>query len=457
MRSSRFFLAGAAGLALSLAGCATYHALPLPDSSNLRSGLEQLDLTIPSDGSGAASTTINTEKPLSPDKVGMIAVLNSPDLASEPAQLDAARADLLSATLLPNPSLSIDYEFYLGGAATNNSLAASISEDIRSIITYSSRVKAAKARFGEVKAGLLWQEWQVAQKGRLLAVDIYADNRELQIRQKELNLLEEEVKEVRAATTAGNLSLAAEAPLFAAQASAEISIATTRMTLLKDWQDLDALIGLQPSVRFAIATPQPVQMPDNIDPLIESLPKRRPDLVAFQLGYKASELDVRKAIIGQFPALTLGPAGGWDTSRVYSAGPVISMDLPIFNRNQGEIASTRATRLQLHADYQARIDTAVGTSNDLLARIQTIKADLKKAQAASKEATALATSALRAYKQGNISQRDLADYQTTELERQLDVLGYKRALDETTIALSIELGTGFPETSIVSPDKVKHS
>ncbi len=444
-------------LPVLLAGCATYHALPLATGSNLKASLEKLDLTVPSFGPNKDPTKINPRRPLSPDEIGLIAVLNSPTLASQPGQLNAARAGLLSATLLPNPSLSADYAFYLGGPAISNSLAASISQDIRSIVTYRPHVKAAKARVGQVKADLLWQEWQVAQKARMLAVDIYADKRELETRGKELKLLNHEVDQVRTATLAGNLALSAEAPLLAAQASAQTAIATTRMTLLKDWQNLDTLIGLDPSARFAIAKPTPVRLPANVHPLIEMLPKRRPDLVALQLGYKASDQDVREAILGQFPAFSIGPAGGWDTSRVYSAGPSISMNLPIFNRNQGQIAAARASRVQLHADYQARLDNAVGTSKELLARIKAFKSNLNKAWSASKDADTLADSAERAYKEGNLDQRALTDYQTTALKRELEVLSYQRALDETTLALSIELGTGFPETMLVSSDNLTHS
>lgn len=454
MSLSRLFRASAAGLVFSLAGCATYHALPPPDHSNLKVALAQLNLAVPSDEPGAAPQKIDPEKPLTPSEVGMLAVLNNPDLASQPAQLDAARADLLSETLLPNPSIGLGYAFLLDGAGTSNSLAASISQDIRSIITYRSRVKAAKVRLKQVSANLLWQEWQVAQKGRLLAVDIYADQLELRVRSKELELLNEEVGQVRAATAAGNLDVTAEAPLLAAKAGAESAISTTRMTLLTDWQSLDALLGLEPSVRFAIAASEPVQLPGDLGPLIKSLPARRPDLVALRLGYKASQLDVRKAIVGQFPAFSLGVAGGWDTSHVSSAGPTINMDLPIFNRNQGVIASARATRLQLRADYQARLDEAEGMSKALLAREQVTGSNLEKARAASQDATSLADSALRAYQQGNLGQRDLTDYQTTALERQLDVLGYQRTLDETALALSIELGAGFPKTMPVSPSKV---
>jgi uncharacterized protein YqfA (UPF0365 family) len=109
----------------------------------------------------------------------------------------------------------------------------------------------------------------------------------------------------------------------------------------------------------------------------------------------------------------------------------------------------------LRAEYQARLDEAEGTSKALVARAQTIKADLEKARVASREASSRLDAALHAYKQGNLGQRDLTDYQTTALERQLDALGYQRTLDETALALSIELGSGFPKTILVSPDKAK--
>jgi len=297
----------------------------------------------------------------------------------------------------------------------------------------------------------------VAQKARVLAVDIYAAKAELEVRGKQLDLLDKEVNQVRKAAAAGNLALSAVAPLQAAKAGAETAIAGARMTLMKDWQALDALIGLDPSVHFKIAAPAPLDLPDNIDPLIKTLPGRRPDLVALQLGYRAADQNVREAILGQFPAFTIGPGGGWDTSRVYSMGPVISMDLPVFNRNQGKIASARATRARLHADYQARLDKAVSTSRSLVARIRTIKSDLKSARSASEQADTLADSALQAYRKGNLDQRSLTDYQTTALKRHLDVINYQRALDESTLALSVELAIGFPETMSVSSDKVNDS
>jgi outer membrane protein TolC len=457
MSLGRALRAPVVGAVLVLAGCSSYHELPLSQRGNLVSSLNQLDLTLPAAESGKTPVMLDATKPLTPQQVALLAVVNDPDLADQRGKIDSAKADLLEAQILPNPSVSLDYLFLLGGPGTSpaqggaNGWDASISQDIRSIVTYGRHVDAAKARYKQVSADALWDVWQVAQKARLLAIDINADSREIAYREQELALLTDELKGVRAATAAGNLDLTALAPLLAAEAGSEHDLAAARVTMLKDWQDLDALLGLQPTARFAIAAPEPVKLPSEIDSLIASLPGRRPDLVALKLGYDAADEDVRAAILGQFPAFSLGVMGGSDTTSVSSIGPQVTFDLPIFDRNQAKIASTQATRLQLHAEYQARLDEAEGTARGLLARARVAESNLERARAAAQSAEQISQSAQRAYHQGNLSQRDVTDFETTALDRQLDALDYERDLEENSLALSVELGIGFPNTMTNTP------
>ncbi|MDE2228786.1 MAG: TolC family protein [Alphaproteobacteria bacterium] len=461
MIACRWLRWGAAGLVFGLAGCSTYHPLPLPERPNLAPSIARLNLAVPSDKDATDPVKLDVAKPLTPDQVGMLAVLNDPDLASQRGKIAAAKADVLAAKILPNPSVGLGYAYLVsappGAGAVADALTASISQDIRSIIQYGPHVAAAEARFHQVGADALWAEWQVAQKARLLAIGINSEDREIALREHALALLTAEVKDVQRATAAGNLDLTAEAPLLAALAGAQRDLATLELQELKDWQELDSLLGLQPTARFAIAAPEPVKLPDSIDPLIVSLPTRRPDLVALKLGYDAAEADVRAAILGQFPAFSLGAAGGSDTSEVVSVGPQITFDLPIFDRNQAKIASTRATRLQLHAEYQSRLDDAEGTARSLLLRAKTAAANLERARKALASATAALDAAERAYHQGNLDQRSLSDYQSTALDRQVDVLDYEQALQEDSLALSVELGVGFPPTMIAPPDREIHS
>ena len=74
-----------------------------------------------------------------------------------------------------------------------------------------------------------------------------------------------------------------------------------------------------------------------VERTLTDLADRRPDLVALQLGYRSQEERVRGAILAQFPLLALGISGGHDTSDVRTLGPQITLDLPLFNRNQGRL------------------------------------------------------------------------------------------------------------------------
>ena len=456
--TARFWLrVGTIGVAVGLAACSTYEPLPLSQRANLASSLAQLKLTPPPTKEGADPAKLDVAKPLTPDQVAMLAVLNDPELASQRGKIAAAKADVLAARILPNPSVGLGDAFLIfappASGATQDALTASISQDIRSIIQYGPHVAAAEARFHQVGADALWDEWQVAQKARLSAISINGEDREIALREHDLALLTAEVKDVQQATRAGNLDLTAEAPLLAELASAQRDLAALQVQEIKDWQELDSMLGLQPNVRFAIAAPEPVKLPDSIDELIASLPQRRPDLVALKLGYDAAEEDVRAAIWGQFPAFSLGGAGGSDTSGVVSAGPQITFDLPIFDRNQAKIASTRATRLQLHAEYQSRLDDAVGTARSLLVRARIAADNLARARIAAESAQKVLTAAARAYHQGNLDQRSLSDYQATALDREVDVLDYEQKLQEDALGLEVELGIGFPPPMIAPPDR----
>ena len=450
MTGGRAACAALALLAL-LGGCASYHPLPLPRRPNLKASLADLDLRLPQED----GRTLDAKRPLTLDQIGLIAILNNPGLKSEPGEIGVARGRLLQATLLPNPTASLGYGALIAGPGTASSLVASLGEDIAALIVHDARVKSAQAAFYQVDADLLWREWQVAQKARQLAVDIYSADRAIALTRREFRLIASVIAEVRKAIAAGNLTIAALAPLLAAEAADEQSLAAQRLARLKNWQVLDALLGLVPDVRFAIARPVFRPLPRDLDLLAASLPQRRPDLVALRFGYRSAEENVRAAILGQFPAFTLAPSYGSDTTKVVTVGPTFTFALPVFDRNQGRIAETRATRLLLHEQYAARLDTALGTVRALVAQIARLSADLLAARKAAAAARSLAATARRAYAAGNLDQRSLTDYETTALARALQVVAFERLIGEDRIFLAVELGLGLPPTRIAPPAQIR--
>lgn len=446
---------GAAASALAIAGCASYHPLPLAEHARLANRIDDIVHTVPPPAPGAKAIVIDVGQPLSVDQVGLLAILNDPELRTERGESDLARADLTQSATLPNPSVSLSYAALLGGPGTTGAFTASLAQDVASLVTYRSRVSAARAHVSEVNANLLWNEWQVAQKARLLAVDLYWGERSIDSSEAALQSLSKEAADVSRAVDAGSMSLSELSPISASKASAEHTLATMRLEQLKNWQDLDALLGMKPGIRFAIAAPQVPEVPTDLDAQIAGVPARRPDLVALQLGYRSADESVRAAILGQFPAFVLGGTYGSDTSDVRSAGPTATFDLPIFNRNQGEVAKTRATRRLLHEQYQARLDDSVSSILALAARSRRLADDLTQARRSAAAAESHAQAARSAYARRDLDERSLTDFESTALDRRLDVFGLERGLDEARIALALELGSGLPPTRMAPLDPVR--
>ena len=314
-------------------------------------------------------------------------------------------------------------------------------------------MKSARFTFKQVSAELLWREWQVAQQARVLALDLYWGDASLRASRREAQLLAVEARAARAAAASRSLDLTALSSILAAQATAEQNLASLRLAQLRAWQALNALLGLAPTVRFPIAAPHLPPVPSHLAPLIATLAERRPDLLALKMGYRSADEDVRTAIIGQFPALVLGAQWDQDNGNVRNGGPAAQLAVPLFDRNQGQVGSTRATRRVLHAQYQARLDAAVGAVNGLSVQIRRLRRDAQQARRAAVDASRLAHAARRAYASGAIDERSLTDYQSAALERRLEANTLESTLAQARIAITLELGLGLPQVRIVPAAK----
>ncbi|MGG1947556.1 TolC family protein [Trinickia sp. NRRL B-1857] len=434
---------------LAMSGCASYHPLPLPDHARLVDRIGNVRHTLPA---SATRHDIDVGKPLSVDDIGLLAVLNDPELRTERGEFALAQADLTQSKTLPNPSIGLTYAALLGGEGTTDAFSASLTQDVKSILTYRRRVAAAQAHVSQIDAELLWKEWQVAQKARLLAVDLYWDGRSEQSSEAALDAIEQTASRVQKEVDAGEMSQSDLAPLLASKAALEQSISSSRLSTLKNWADLDALLGMTPNARFALARPQPPALPPDLDAQIAAVAERRPDLIALRLGYRSADENVRAAILGQFPALVLGGSWSSDTSDVRSGGPTVTFDLPIFDRNQGQIARTQATRRVLYEQYQSRLDEVDTQILALVARSRQIAASLDMARDDATSADTQAARARQAFNAGTLDRRALIEVEMTALTRRRDVYNFERALAEARTGLALALGSGLPRTRLAPQD-----
>jgi outer membrane protein TolC len=423
-------------LVAALGGCATYRPLPLPAHADSPRQLTDLR--------GAATMAL----PLDAAGLQRLVLLNNPELRSARAQHDVAQAQMLQAGLLPNPSLSGNVGYLFSGTGDATAWSASLSEDIRALVTLAPRRASARAAAAQVDASLLWQEWQTVGKARLLFVDLVEGQRLLALQQHATELLEQRGQRLRQAIAEGNGDLGSASADLAAAADAHTALNDLQRRLAQQRHELAAMLGLVPDATIPL---QPALPPAELDvaavqQAAQSIERRRPDLVALQLGYRSQEASLRAAVLAQFPVLSFGYSASQDNSRVRNGGPSISLDLPLFDRNQGNIAIARATRQQLHDEYAARLNAAHNELAALLSEQAQASAQLAALRPLALAATRDAAQATSAWQGGLIDLRSYVDLGAAALARQSAVIALEQALLEQQSALDTLIGTGMPNS-----------
>ena len=349
------FVTVVALFSFGLSGCARYQAAPLSLAPPLQPDLSALQHREP-DGQGAPLSG-----PLTLQNVGALAVLNDPDLTATRAQRGMAQASLLAAGLPPDPTLTGGFGAFISGPGIMPSISGALSQDISALITYRVERKAAKAGLAQVDAGILWQEWQVASQAEQLSITLEGDRQTLDSLRADRQILSEINTQTAQQVASGNLTIAASSTAQAALAVVDTALNTATQTSQQDRNQLDALLGLQPGVDIETSFTAPAAIDAAVVArAIASLPQRRPDLIALRYGYAQADAKLRAAILMQFLPISVGPAGGRDTSGVYTVGPQVTLTLPLFNRNRPAIAMTTATRTQLAAQFRASLAIATG-------------------------------------------------------------------------------------------------
>ena len=359
-----------------LAGCASYHARPLPDQAGAR---RVADLAAPAAPHWLPAHRFDPADGLDVTEVATLAVANSPDLRTQRDALGVARAQAFAAGLLPDPQLDAGIDFLRhGGPGLTNAFNLGLSADVTSLLLRSSHVAAARQQARQVNLDLLWAEWQTVAQARLLFDQVQA------LHAKQSLLITEQValapldERVQAALRAGNLTHDQAAAGLNALADVRQQLTDNTLALHQAEADLHQLLGLSPEAPLALVGPvyDADPTPAQIDAALAALPQQRPDLLALQAGYAAQEASLRAAIRAQFPAITLGVNTARDTSAVYTNGLSLGITLPLFDRNRGNIAIATATREQLRDDYRNRLLAAHSDIRHLQADLSTLDARL---------------------------------------------------------------------------------
>lgn len=429
-----------------LSACATYSPMPL--DQNPATPTLPVAAVLSQDAMAISrpylqATPLDLTQPLDLNAIAVIAVVASPDLKAQRVRAGVSDAQLFAARLLPDPRISLGIDHILSGSAPVDNLIGQVVADLNALRTRRVVLAGARAAASQVRLDLAWSEWQVVGQARIQAVRIAALTSILELSRQSRDSAQSLLDRTLRAAGRGDLSSdqVQVARLAALDATDRLRIAERDLTTARF--ELARLIGLPPESELRLGVfPRPAAPPDAAR-LFAVAREQRLDLKALEAGYASQEAAVHKAVLDQFPTLTLAITGTRDTGDNKTLGPAVGFTLPLWNRNRGGIAIAQATREALKAEYEARLfQTRAGIS----AAVGGIALARRQREALLAELPALqrfSAATARAAERGDLAPATAQTAAQALRDKQLIISQLDQALAEQTIAL--ELLTGVPQ------------
>ncbi len=225
------------------------------------------------------------------------------------------------------------------------------------------------------------------------------------------------------------------------------SIVNNQNETEKEMSELRALLNMRPDVilvakESTLAIPDPVQL--DLEELYVHAEENRPDYLARLKEISYQEMNLKLQTSKSIPDLMVGYQPhdkGSNYVRPYT-GLVVEMDIPIFNRNQGNIASSKAEVSKSKADAEHALNSLQNEISSSLNKFFHSKSALDNYDIGFlKELESLNNSALKNYNNKNINILQYLDMQRTYINTMAEYLGLKSEIVQRVI--DIEFTTGY--------------
>ena len=449
-RIARAALAAAGGS--TLGGCSFYHAQPLSDAAvaaalqpasvqSIRVAVEKYSHPL------LKPLSIDGRDGFTPDEIALMTVVASPRLRATRDQRGIVQAQVIQAGLLPNPQLgyTLDQQYGNADPALINGESLGLSWDISALLAYRDRRNSAKATAAALDLDLAWQEWQAAQAARLSAYRVLSLTARLPLAREIETELAEALALAKKGSALGHKTTTDLVVAREAWSAAQDARFAIEQELAAQQLALRLGLGLAPDAPLTLKPSPLPSLPagaDQAGALLEGLEKRRLDLVALTLGYQSADASLRAAIKAQFPHIGISFARAHDTSDVHTRSFGATIDLPIFDRGQGQVAAGTATRQQLFDDYVARVAETRSEVSLILSNLAIARTQLATLEAELPELVAQDAALDRAMKTRNADAQAVRDARAALLARRAEQAKMRQGVLELGVAL--EIATGRP-------------
>jgi outer membrane protein, heavy metal efflux system len=297
---------------------------------------------------------------------------------SAEASAEAARADVLRASQLPNPTLGYSRE-QTGGSPRTVEQSLHIAQTFQLSGRRELHTQAAGRRLDMAEAGSDVRRAELAAEIRSRFYEVLLKQELIRSTETWIERFERVQAVVEKLAKAGEVSGYDRRRLEREREAAKARLATEAAELARAQERLAALIGaseLSPAaVSGALLSAQPIAGETDLAGL-----DRRPDLRVLSARAEAAELERRAAALERIPDVTVGVGPKWvdnGMSRENGIMVTLSVPLPLFDRGQAAEKRAAAEAAAARAEYQLARARAEGELRGLQRQVERLTSAAK--------------------------------------------------------------------------------
>lgn len=300
---------------------------------------------------GRAQTSVSEQKAMTLEELQQMALQNNPTFAQSAANIQAAEGKMKQSGLYPNPTVGYQGEQIRGGSFHGGEQGFFVQQEIvlggklglnRTI--FEQELKQAETEAEEQKVRVLTNV-------RMSYIQALAAQQMLELRQNLSRLADEAVETSHQLANVGQADApdVLESEVEAQQAELVVTMAEQNQQRI--WKALSAVVG-NPRLPLTRLEGKLEDTPSvNADELMEKIVNESPAVRIAELGVKRAEATLARAKRELIPDLQIrgGMQQNGELLSEPNGSPVglqgfadVGIRIPIFNRNQGNIATARA-------------------------------------------------------------------------------------------------------------------
>jgi cobalt-zinc-cadmium efflux system outer membrane protein len=300
---------------------------------------------------GRAQTTVSEQKTMTLEELQQMALQNNPTFAQSAANIQAAEGRKKQSGLYPNPTVGYQGEQIRGGSFHGGEQGFFVQQDIvlSGRLGLNRTISDQELKQAETEAEE--QKVRVVTNVRMSYVQALAAQQTLELRQHLSKLADDAVQTSHQLANVGQADApdVLESEVEAQQA--ELAVTMAEQNQQRIWKALAAVVGNPRLPLMRLEGKLEDTVPVNADELVEKIVNESPAVRIAELGVKRADATLARARRESIPDLQIR-AGMQQNGELLSepnGKPVglqgfadVGVRIPIFNRNQGNVATARA-------------------------------------------------------------------------------------------------------------------